>query len=167
MKSGRLSFSKSEKGRRQIDVAELERLYPKRGQEDRDKLSIAGKTEKTFYNEKDRFLEKHIELLEERLKEKNNEIESWKEALDKAHSTADKITKLLEHKPKESYQKSEKEIDELKYQVKALAKQNQRLLEIEEKREQQRMDARRKARLEQEKRQKEENRGFFSKLFGN
>lgn len=174
MKSGKLSFSKNAKGKRKINIAELERVYPKRENSETTspQKNVLPSSQKTFSNvelenERKSLLEKEIKLLNDQLAYKDRAIEEWKEAFNKAQNTAEKITMLLEHQT--GQKDKENKIDQLITKVESMEKENKRLLEIEEERQQQeKMDARRKAQ-EARRAQLEEQakrKGFFSKLFG-
>ena len=171
MKTGKLSFSKTPKGRRQIDVAELDRVYSKReegtndNQNQNETLSNVRHPDNSV---SEKLYEKQIQLLQDQLQFKDQMIDEWKGAFEKAQRTADKITALIEYQSESRGDR--KEIDVLKETVQTLVNQNQELLAKEEERKRARI-ARKK--LEQEKlaekirlKEEERRRGFFKMLFG-
>ena len=170
MKTGKLSFSKTPKGRRQIDVAELDRVYSKReewtndNQDQNDTLSNVRQPNDT---KSEKLYEKQIQLLQDQLQFKDQMIDEWKGAFEKAQRTADKITALIEYQSESRGDR--KEIDDLRVTVQSLVKQNRELLEKEEerkrarkaKKKQEKEQLAEKIRMEEEKRR----RGLFAKLF--
>ncbi len=174
MKSGKLAFSKNSKGRRQLDTAELSRVYEPRKEQDetksenKDSSSSAtkpNKTEHSIYEKEKELLEKELDMLKEKAKLQEKMIEDWQEAFNKAQKTADKITALIEHAGSGSSENPK--VQELERRVDDLITQNQKLLAMEQKREKARQ-----LRREQEQKHKErlleaeQNKGFFQKLFG-
>ena len=170
MKTGKLSFTKTPKGRRQIDVAELDRVYSKReegtndNQDQNDTLSNVRQPNETI---SEKLYEKQIQLLQDQLQFKDQMIDEWKGAFEKAQRTADKITALIEHQSEGRGDR--KEIDDLKETVQSLVNQNRELLEKEQERKRARKAKKKqeqeqlaeKIRLEEESRR----RGLFAKLF--
>ena len=170
MKTGKLSFSKTPKGRRQIDVAELDRVYSKReegindNQDQNDTLSNVRQPNDAI---SEKLYEKQIQLLHDQLQFKDQMIDEWKGAFEKAQRTADKITALIEDQSERRGDK--KEIDDLKETVQTLINQNRELLEKDEERKRARKAKKKqeqeqlaeKIRMEEEKRR----RGLFAKLF--
>ena len=170
MKTGKLSFSKTPKGRRQIDVAELDRVYSKReegtndNQDQNDTLSNVRQPNDAI---SEKLYEKQIQLLHDQLQFKDQMIDEWKGAFEKAQRTADKITALIEYQSESRGDR--KEIDDLKETVQSLVNQNRELLKKEEERKRAR-EAKRKRDLEKQaeiKRLEEESRrrGLLRKIF--
>ncbi len=169
MKTGKLSFSKTPKGRRQIDVAELDRVYSKReegtndNQNQNETLSNVRHPDNSV---SEKLYEKQIQLLHDQLQFKDQMIDEWKGAFEKAQRTADKITALIEHQSES--RGDNKEIDDLKETVQSLVNQNRELLKKEEERKRAR-EAKRKRDLEKQaeiKRLEEESwrRGLLNKI---
>ncbi|MDZ4712643.1 MAG: hypothetical protein SGI89_10005 [bacterium] len=107
MKSGKLSFTKDQRGKHKIDQAELERVYKKRqganvsstnsDVKNRSDPNTSGTG--SIHNELEKkLLEQKVEFLESQLRSKDEMIDKWQDAFDKAQKTADKITALLEDK---------------------------------------------------------------------
>jgi len=172
MKTGKLSFTKNTKGRRQLNVAELERVYSKREEGTNDnetkseQVSSENKAhEKPSALDQSKLLQTQIELLQEQMKFKDLMIEEWQEAFNKAQKTADKITALIEYKSEG--QGDKQKIDKLEQTVNQLVEQNKELLQKENDR-RTRVEARRKEqeRLAKIKEEEEQRKGFFSRLFG-
>lgn len=176
MKNAKISFTKTDKGRRQIDVAELSRVYEYRadwqeeGQSEKAKTinSDLAKTQNTdnFHLE---LLKRENDLLQEQMKFKDKMIEEWQEAFNKAQSTADKITALIEDKTG-SPQKNEK-IEELEKTMAQLKSSNDEFITLQEQRVQEKAQLRQKLNEEMKKRRaielalEEKSRGFFQRLF--
>lgn len=177
MKNAKISFTKTDKGRRQIDVAELARVYEykedwqEEGQSEKAKSinSDLAKSTNTdnFHLE---LLKRENDLLQEQMKFKDKMIEEWQDAFNKAQSTADKITALIEDKTG-TPQKNDK-IEELEKNMAELKSSNDEFINLQEKRVQEKTQLRQK--LEQETRnrrsveralEEEKSRGFFGKLF--
>jgi hypothetical protein len=103
MSEGNLSFDYDDRKRRRINVAELDRVYKKRPSGDQAQTSQDvqpghGYTElnvKQPSHEVER-LRQQVEFLEHALRARSEDTERWREAFDRAQSTADKITALLE-----------------------------------------------------------------------
>ena len=176
MKSGKLSFTKDQRGKRKIDHAELERVYAKRqGQSvNFTNSNVKERTESRGHESvisiqtelEKKLLEQKVEFLESQLKSKDEMIDRWQDAFDKAQKTADKITALLEDKSildKNS---------EYKDKIEALEGTINKLMARETER-QKRVEARR-AKVEQKENQNQEiepaltkeGRGLWKKMFG-
>lgn len=176
MKSGKLSFTKDQRGKRKIDHAELERVYEKRQDQsvnftntnakERNEsrghesvISIQTELEKKLMQQK-------IDFLESQLKSKDDMIDRWQDAFDKAQKTADKITALLEDKSILDQNSAYKD------KIEALEGTINKLMVREEER-QKRVEARQK-RAEQKENQIQDNepaltkesRGLWKKMFG-
>lgn len=103
MTEGNLSFNYDDRKRRRINVAELDRVYRKRQSGDQAQASQdvqpgQGHTElnvKQPSHDLER-LQQQVEFLESALKARSEDTERWREAFNRAQSTADKITALLE-----------------------------------------------------------------------
>lgn len=100
MKSGKISFKKDNRGKRKLEISELERVYSKREESSEAKKSVTitkmGDTT-SYENELEKkLLEQKIQFLEEQIKSKNEMIDQWIDAHNKAQKTADKITALIE-----------------------------------------------------------------------
>ncbi len=175
MKSGKLSFTKDQRGKRKIDHAELERVYTKRqgsdGQltnsnvKDRSERKASDNIQPQTDLEK-KLLEQKIDFLESQLKSKDEMIDRWQDAFDKAQKTADKITALLEDKSTLDKNTAYKD------KIEALEGTINKLMEREEAR-QKRIEARQK-RAEQKENEIQDNepaltkegRGLWKKMFG-
>ena len=104
MKNGTLSFKFDDRKRRKIDVAELDRLYEKRGSggKAQESNNVKYPDENTEFNvnhttrQQIEILQQQIEFLEREIKARSTDAERWQEAFERAQSTADKITALIE-----------------------------------------------------------------------
>lgn len=171
MASGLTSYTKTDTGKRQLDIAELDRRYPKRDGFDPNKTeSTTSETSKSNDNNhllEKALLEQKILSLEKEVEIKNEAIEQWQKAFDKAQSTADKITALLEHQSTQ-YSKSDK-MESLEREMKAIKAQNDDLLAKEKMRlkrqEERRAQKEKEKQAEIERRFAEQNKSLFQKLF--
>ena len=172
MKDGKLSFTIDDRKKRKINIAELDRIYEKREEEGTltEKKSVKPTANNTQSNVKSTTeysmgrLELEVEYLKRELTNRQEETERWKEAFDKAQSTADKITALLEDQSTKSRYASDKDewqntIEELETRV-----ANQEKVTQEKEAEAEKI-------LQQNKALKkvlsdEKSKGFFQKLFG-
>lgn len=178
-KNGLLSFTKNKRGHKVIDISELTREFEivenidvlnnkmketksdskvtvKSAKIDKEILSI--KEELITAHERERSLwQDQVNLLKDRVEEIRKDKETY--------------VRLIEFQGSGKKQ-NEEEINALKNANKSLSEQVQKLLDKDEAREQERMESRRiaqetlKAKKEKERIEKEESRGFFSKLFG-
>lgn len=153
-------------------MAELERVYPKREEGANENEKETTRSDKNSENlasstslNQSKLLQTQIELLKDQLQFKDQMIEEWQEAFNKAQKTADKITALIEYKS--DGQGDKEKIDKLEQTVNKLVEQNQELLQKEQERKA-RVEARRKEqeRLARLKEEEEQSRGLFRKLFG-
>lgn len=175
MKSGKLSYTKDQRGKRKIDHAELERVYPKRqggnvsftntDVKNRPETKSPG-TDSIQTELEKKLLEQKIEFLESQLRSKDEMIDKWQDAFDKAQKTADKITALLEDKSiLDQNAAHTRKIETLEGTI------NQLIAREQER--QKRIEARR-ARAEQKEIQIQDNepaepkegRGLWKKIFG-
>jgi len=176
MKSAKLSYTKTDKGRRQIDVAELSRVYEYRADWQEEGMSEKAKSINSDLAKSENTENFHVELLkrendllQEQMKFKDKMIEEWQEAFNKAQSTADKITALIEDKTG-SPQKNEK-IEALEKTMAELKSRNEEFINSQEQRIQEKTQLRQKLNEEMKKRRaieralEEKSRGFFDRLF--
>ena len=105
MDKGVISYTKTEKDKRQINVAELDRVYNKRGAKGQGDASgnvksVDNQTEINVNQTSQQLerLQQEVEYLKREIQTRGEENEHWREAFHKAQSTADKITALLEDK---------------------------------------------------------------------
>jgi hypothetical protein len=103
MKDGKLFFSIDDRGRRKINVAEIDRLYEKipAGAKRPEAINVNDPDANTEFNVKDTvhliaMLDQKIEHLEREAKARSADVEKWQEAFERTQSTADKITALIE-----------------------------------------------------------------------
>ena len=172
MKDGKLSFTLDDRKRRKINIAELDRIYDKREEEGALTVekSVQSPVKNTQSNVKPTAeysmgrLELEVEYLKRELTNRQEETERWKEAFDKAQSTADKITALLEDQSVKSRHATDK--DEWK---KTLTELETRIANQEKTTQEKEAEAEKI--LQQNKVLKkaltaEQSKGFFKKLFG-
>lgn len=175
MKSGKLSFTKDDRGKRKINVAELDRLYDQReegtgkgktknGKNDNEKTFSNGKGEGSTAALKEEIRSIREELLKLHEQEKSrleDQIEMLKEQVEEARKDKNNYMRLLEDHSK-SGQKSEED-----KKIEILGKTLEKFVNQEEER-QKRIEERRKKRdeLRRLKEEEEQSRGFWSKLFG-
>lgn len=145
MKTGKLSFTKDDRGKRKVDIAELERLYPKREEGAFKPLNnnVRKSLDQTFSNvgsgtadlEK-QLLEQKVGFLEEQIRSQEGMIERWQDAFDKAQKTADKITALIEDRSNQKVQGIDQEkIDRLEKTIQKLVeREEERIRKMEERR---------------------------------
>lgn len=107
MKKGKLSFKKDDRGRRKIDVSELERLYERAAKSNDDNKTLPNVNDRkddTLANSKEA-ADVEIVYLKRMLKEQKdqyeNEIETLKDSLRLAQEGHNKSTLLIEHYTKE------------------------------------------------------------------
>lgn len=103
MGDGKLSYSLDDRGKRRINVAELDRLYEKKpeGTKHSGAVNVHDHDAHTEFNGKDTthsiaILNQKIEHLEREARARGEDAEKWREAFEKAQATADKITALIE-----------------------------------------------------------------------
>ena len=178
-KNGLLSFTKNKRGHKVIDISELTREFEI--VENIDVLSNKKKESKSDskVTVKSAIIDKEIlSIKEELISAHERERSLWQ---DQVNLLKDRVEEI--RKDKETYvrliefqgngkKQNEEELNALKDANKSLSEQVQKLLDKDEAREQERMESRRiaqetfKAKKEKERIEKEESRGFFSKLFG-
>ena len=172
MKDGKLSYTLDDRKRRKINIAELDRIYDKREEEGTltEEKSVNPPVNNTQSNVKSTAeysmgrLEIEVEYLKRELTNRQEETERWKDAFDKAQSTANKITALLEDQSAKSRHENDK--DEWKNTLKKL---ETRISNQEEAT--QEAEAEAEKILQQNKTLKktlaeEKSKGFFQRLFG-
>ena len=178
-KNGLLSFTKNKRGHKVIDISELTREF-----EIVEKIDVLDNKRKELKSDskvtvKSAKLDKEIlSIKEEIISAHERERSLWQ---DQVNLLKDRVEEIK--KDKETYvrliefqgngkKQNEEELNALKNANKSLSEQVQKLLDKDEAREQERMESRRiaqetfKAKKEKERIEKEESRGFFSKLFG-
>ena len=178
-KNGLLSFTKNKRGHKVIDISELTREF-----EIVEKIDVLDNKRKESKSDskvtvKSAKLDKEIlSIKEEIISAHERERSLWQ---DQVNLLKDRVEEI--RKDKETYvrliefqgngkKQNEEELNALKDANKSLSEQVQKLLDKDEAREQERMESRRiaqetfKAKKEKERIEKEESRGFFSKLFG-
>lgn len=178
-KDGTLSFTKNKRGHKVIDISELSRefeiiktiddlLASKTNSKSDSKFTVnSGEINKEIQSIRQEILTSH----ERERTLMQDQITLLKDTVEEIRKDKDTYVRLIEF---QGHGKSEnkEEIEVLKEANKSLAEQVQKLLEKEETRDQERMEARRKAReaqratLEKQRIEEEQSRGFFSKLFG-
>lgn len=172
MKDGKLSFTLDDRKRRKINIAELDRIYDKREEEGALTVekSVRSPINNTQSNVKSTAeysmgrLEIEVEYLKRELTNRQEETERWKDAFDKAQSTADKITALLEDQSSKSRHATDKDewkkaLTELETRISNQEKTNQEK-EIEAQKILQQNKALKKSLTE------EQSKGFFKRLLG-
>lgn len=171
-KDGTLTATKNGRGHKVIDVSELERVFDiiKKPEEVGQKSNTVKSDSKLTAKPSD--WEKQMSAFLEQIAKSNDrerealqqQIELLSKTVEEVRKDKDTYVRLLED---HSSRKSDEELQRLKKSNDDLAKQVQELLDAEKKREEARMEAIRKRRIEkQEQLEAEQSRGFFSKLFG-
>jgi len=94
IKDGTISAENDERGRKRIDVSELDRVYPKRQNKTSRNVQLEQtETLKTVSNNS--VLQKEIDLLRERLADKDEVIGDLRQRLDEAATQQTRLTALL------------------------------------------------------------------------
>ena len=185
MSDGTISFTKDDRDRRKINVAELDRLYAKRPDAAEGLTSTNGKawgglTEpnvnnqhlaqqvKTIREQIEQSRNREIELLEEQIEQFKNQIENLHRHLDETREEHRVYVRLLEDKREEQGAKTsrwDQKLQAMEHQLSALQDQNKLLVAREEERKKRIEERRRKQ--EAEKRQEQERKQrFWNRLFG-
>jgi chromosome segregation ATPase len=185
MSDGTLSFDKDDRGRRKLNVAELDRLYDKREDAKTDLTSAnvnSGQslTESNVNNQQltrqlksireqiENTKDREIQLLEQQIEQFKDQIENLNRHLDETREEHRGYMRLLENKSKEQGAKTsqwDEKIQLMEYELKAVKEQNQILISREEERKK-RTEEKRRRRAEVKLKKEENNKSFFSKLFG-
>lgn len=185
MSDGTISFTKDDRDRRKINVAELDRLYAKR-QDAQESLTSTngnqwdGLTEPNVNNQQlvqqvkaireqiEQSRNREIELLEAQIEQFKNQIENLHRHLDETREEHRVYVRLLEDKREEQGAKTsrwDQKLQAMEQQLSALQDQNKLLVAREEERKKRIEERRRKQ--EAEKRQEQEHRQrFWNRLFG-
>jgi chromosome segregation ATPase len=192
MSDGKISFDKDERGRRKLNVAELDRIYSKRAEEgapltSNNVQSTLSFTEpnvnsklllqevKTIKEQIGQAKDREIKLLEqqiEQLREQNDNLNRYLKETREEHQG---YLRLLEHKSTEEGTHSpqlDQKLEMMEQQMHFLQEQNELLLRREEERK--RRAVIRKKKIEELKQQKalqkeqpaQNNKGLFERLFG-
>jgi DNA repair exonuclease SbcCD ATPase subunit len=185
MSDGKLSFTKDDRDRRKINVAELDRLYDKREESHTGFTSANGKNGEAFTepNVKHQQLSQQVKAIRDQIEQsKNREIEllerqidQFKDQIENLHRHLDETreehriyVRLLEDKREEQGAKTSQWDEKLKLmeqQVAALQEQNRQLIAKEEERKK-RIEERRRKREAEKLLEKQKSKNFFSQLFG-
>ncbi|NET35903.1 MAG: hypothetical protein F6K19_28395 [Cyanothece sp. SIO1E1] len=183
MKVGKLSFTKDDRDRRKINVAELDRLYQKRQGPSEALTSINGKQQGnlTELNVNPKHLNqqvnaireqieqsknREIELLERQIQQFKDQIENLNRHLDETREEHRVYVRLLEDKREEQGAKTSQWDQKFQYmeqEVAALQKQNRLLIAKEEERKK-RIDERRKQRRAEKLAEQKKQKSIFYKL---
>ena len=179
MTEGRLSFTKDDRNRRKINVAELDRLYSKRRDasetftsgngnltEGLTNLNVNSKAiSKEIQTLVQQGKDREIELLQQQIEQYKAQVENLNQNLAETREEHRSYVRLLEDKRDEQGAKTsrwEEKFLAMEQKMSSLQNQNKKLMRREEIRKQ-RIEERRRQR-EAEKEQKSSN--FFSRLFG-
>lgn len=191
MSDGKLSFEKDERGRRKLNVAELDRIYSKRAEEGTPLTSNNVQSSRSFTDANvnpnalinevktikeqiDQAKDREIKLLEqqiEQLREQNDNLNRYLKETREEHQG---YLRLLEHKSAEEGGRSsqlDQKLEMMDEQMRLLQEQNQLLLRKEAERK--RRAAIRKKKIEERKRQRvlqkaeqaEKSKSFLERLF--
>ncbi len=133
MNNGTVSFERDNRNRRKLVQSELERVYKKR---EIDSDSNTQKDVNVDYQNtelnvnydsfKIKMMEDKIEMLEREIEKRENDVVRWEAAFEKAQSTADKITKLIEHTS--HTQGGGKKLQTLEDSIEQITKQNSQIV---------------------------------------
>ena len=185
MNDGKLSFSKDERDRRKLNVAELDRLYEKRsdGQEaltSNNVNSQQGLTEpkvknarleqqvKSIRDQIEQSKNREIELLEQQIDQFKDQIENLHRHLDETREEHRIYVRLLEDKRAEQGAKTshwDEKFQTMEHELNAVKQQNQLLLAREAERKK-RIEERRRKQEAEKRLEKEKSQNFFLRLFG-
>lgn len=185
MSDGKLSFTKDDRDRRKINVAELDRLYEKRQDVPDDLTSANGKqmdglTEpnvnhphlvqqvKSIREQIEQAKNREINLLEQQIEQFKDQVENLHRHLDETREEHRVYVRLLEDKREEQGAKTSQwdhKIQAMEQQLIALQDQNKLLVAREEERKK-RIEERRRKREAEKLLEKEKSQSFFSRLFG-
>lgn len=123
MKKGKLSFKTDDRGKRKIDVSELDRIYEKKPDENKEKKALNNvKEDKSeTLNTSNGAAQVEIKYLKKMLDDQKNlyesEINNLRESLKMSQEGHNRATLLLEHKNDNNDNALEKVIVELKDKV--------------------------------------------------
>lgn len=185
MSDGTISFTKDDRDRRKINVAELDRLYEKRQGVPEGLTSMNGKQWDglTELNVNDQHLvqqvkavreqieqsrSREIELLEEQVEQFKNQIEKLHQHLDETREEHRVYVRLLEDKREEQGAKTshwDQKFQAMEREVNVLQEQNKLLVAREEERKKHIEERRRKQAVEKQLEQ-ERKQHFWQRLFG-
>ena len=174
MGDGKLSYSLDDRGKRRINVAELDRLYEKRpaGAKHPEAANVHDPEAQTEFNGKEpahlvAMLNQKIEHLDREVRARGEDAEKWREAFEKAQATADKITALIEDRSlgarptRDHDEKIDKLTKLVEQQVEEASNQYKKIAELEQSLKKTQMQNKRLlTTLEDHK-----NMGFFKRLF--
>ena len=174
MGDGKLSYSLDDRGKRRINVAELDRLYEKRlaGAKHPDAVHVHDPEAQTEFNGKETahlvaMLNQKIEHLDREVRARGEDAEKWREAFEKAQATADKITALIEDRSlgarptRDHDEKIDKLTKLVEQQVEEASNQYKKIAELEQSLKKTQMQNKRLlTTLEDHK-----NTGFFKRFF--
>jgi len=174
MGDGKLSYSLDDRGKRRINVAELDRLYEKRlaGAKPAEAVNVHDPDAQTEFNGKEpahlvAMLNQKIEHLDREVRARGEDAEKWREAFEKAQATADKITALIEDRSlgarptRDHDEKIDKLTKLVEQQVEEASNQYKKIAELEQSLKKTQMQNKRLlTTLEDHK-----NMGFFKRLF--
>jgi len=182
MSDGKLSFTKDDRNRRKINVAELDRLYSKRKDAPADltSVNVNGFTEpnvnsyylsqqvKAIQEQVEQGKNREIELLEQQIEQFKDQLENLNRHLDETREEHRVYVRLLEDKREEQGAKTsrwDEKLQIMEHQVVALQKQNQQLIAREEERKK-RIEKRRRQRQAEKLQEQEKHKSFLERLFG-
>lgn len=175
MEDGKLSYTLDDRNKRKIDVAELQRIYDLRPDENEitsDNVKQNTNATKVDVNQemvpKSELLDKEIEMLKAQLANKDQELQHWIEAHDKAQSTAQKITLLLEDHTSKQDTDSEwkKSFKALENRIANQEKEAKEKADREEKILRQNRGLKKALDAEKQKVEEEKSKSVWQKLFG-
>ena len=185
MSDGKLSFTKDNRNRRKINVAELDRLYQKRQDASESLTSVNGnkKDSLTESNVNPQFLSqqvktireqieqskgREIQLLEQQIEQFKDQIENLNRHLDETREEHRGYMRLLEDKREEQGGKTsqwDEKLHMMEHELRAVKEQNRILITREEERKK-RLDERKRQKKAQKLREQEKNKNIFFRLFG-
>lgn len=185
MSDGTISFTKDDRDRRKINVAELDRLYAKRPDAMEGLASTSGKTwdgltepnvnnqhlvqqVKAIREQIEQSRNREIELLEEQIEQFKNQIEKLHQHLDETREEHRVYVRLLEDKREEQGAKTsrwDQKLQAMEHQLSALQDQNKLLVAREEERKRRIEERRRKQEVEKQQEQERKLR-LWNRLFG-
>lgn len=185
MSEGKLSYTKDDRKRRKINVAELDRIYQKRQavEEDLTLDNVKEITDFTEANVKNKQVTsqvkaireqiekskgREVELLEQQIEQYKDQVENLNRHLEETREEHRVYVRLLEDKREEQGAKTtnwEGKLQLLEQQINALQLQNQQLIIREEERKK-RIEERRQRKEAEKKAAPPQKSSFFERFFG-
>ena len=185
MSDGKLSFTKDDRDRRKINVAELDRLYQKRLDTAEGLTSINGNKKdgltepnvnhqhlsqqvKAIREQIEQSKNREIELLEDQIEQLKDQNENLHRHLNETREEHRIYVRLLEDKREEQGAKTsqwDEKLQMMERQVSALQEQNRKLIAKEEER-RRRIEERRQQRKAEKLLEQEKKKNIIYRLFG-